>query len=162
MSTNGTIAIRSKGKTIRTYNHSDSYPSYLGVELGKFARDADAEVIAAQIATVTLVKEDDTPTAEQLAACKEAGLWQDVSRGTDWYAALRSVQGDIEATLATGYFLNWTWGDNQEWGYLVDFDHSVLKITRNGYPFQAVGFDLLKDDESLRALMAGIEEKAYA
>lgn len=163
MSTNGTIGIKLGGKTIRTYNHSDSYPSWLGMRVAEFVRETDATVVKAQIANLRFVAEDSAPTAEELALFQNAGIHQNVSAGTDWYATLRGLQGNLAGYLVLGIWPNWSWGDNQEWGYIVDYDDLSIQITRGGQHFRRVRFEDLipMTDFQVEALFAQIEQDAY-
>ena len=140
MGTRGFIAIKGEGKTLGTYNHFDSYPSWLGLRMLEFVQRQDFADLVAKLATLQRVDEQEEPTAEQLADLKERGFWQDVGTGRDWYSALRGAQGDLAAYLTAGYIpaldveaaLNEkeTW---LEWGYIVDLDASSLDVYASEY-----------------------------
>lgn len=134
MGTRGFIGLKAEGTTISTYNHYDSYPSYLGVNAAKFIREADVSQVAERLVKLVRVSEDGKPTPEQLEDLKARGFWENVSLGDDWYAALRNCQGDLEQYLSAGYIpaLNFdplqatdTW---MEWGYIVDLDTEELHV----------------------------------
>lgn len=174
MSTRGFIGLVHNGQTTITYNHSDSYPTWLGCKVAKFIQGADLERIAALLPGLVQVDEIDKPSPEQLADLKARGFWQDVSTGDDWYAALRSAQGDILAYLEAGYIPSMSPEVIQksdifiEWGYLIDLDERVLRIysgAKEGEPMHdlgATGLDLLGDmgDEEIRETMTHIERTA--
>lgn len=163
MSTNGTIAIKADGEVYRTYNHSDSYPSWLGARVGEFIRDADADIVRRQVKAMRIVDESAKADPASLAILEAHGIAQNVSAGDDWYAALRGLQGNLAGYLLVGIWPNWTWGDNQEWGYLADFDERKLFVTFGGKPAATVLFDDLdRDDAGLLAHMAVIERTIYA
>lgn len=134
MSTRGFLGIKHDGTTIVTYNHSDSYPTWLGVRVAKFIQDADLADVARKFHDLTQVDPADKPTPEQLADLKARGFWSQVSTGDDWYSALRNAQSDLGAYLDAGYIpaLNNSVLDTVdpylEWGYLVDLDENVLVI----------------------------------
>lgn len=149
MSTRGFISIKHDGKIIGTYNHSDSYPTWLGVRMVEFIQQNDLDAIAAKLDTVVLVDEDESPTAEQLADLKERGFWANVSTGSDWYSALRNAQGNLAAYIEAGYIPSF---DVQhfldkgdcfiEYGYVVDLNERmlvVLEYRAEGAPMPILG-----------------------
>ncbi len=139
MSTRGFISIKHDGKIIGTYNHSDSYPTCLGVRMVEFIQQNDLDAIAGKLDTVVTVDEDESPTAAQLADLKERGFWSNVSTGADWYSALRNAQGNLAAYIEAGYIPTF---DVQhfldkgdcfiEYGYVVDLDERLLVIFEYG------------------------------
>lgn len=149
MSTRGFISIKHDDKIIGTYNHSDSYPTGLGVRMVEFIQQNDLDAIATKLDTVVLVDEDESPTAEQLADLKERGFWANVSTGSDWYSALRNAQGNLAAYIEAGYiprfdvrhFLDK--GDCFiEYGYVVDLDEHLLVVYeygKDGRPMPILG-----------------------
>lgn len=149
MSTRGFISIKHDGKIIGTYNHSGSYPTWLGVRMVEFIQQNDLDAIAAKLDTVVLVDEDESPTAEQLADLKERGFWANVSTGSDWYSALRNAQGNLAAYIEAGYIPSF---DVQhfldkgdcfiEYGYVVDLNERmlvVLEYRAEGAPMPILG-----------------------
>lgn len=162
MGTRGTIAVKYEDKTIRVYNHFDSYPTHLGREFAAFIRDSDEFELPTLIAAAVKVDESDTCPDDVLDTMKRAGIWEPVSTGTDWYSALRGAQGDFAAYLRLGYIPAWEYGDSEEWGYLADFDTQKLIVTYGGDEVGSVPFADLSDEEQARSIMASIEEKAYA
>lgn len=160
MGTRGTIAVKSGLKTIRVYNHYDSYPTELGREFAAFIRNAPAD-LAEQIAAAQIVDESEEAPADVLAAMKDAGVWQNVSSGTDWYSALRNAQGDFAQYLALGYVPAWEHGDSEEWGYLADFDARTLYITCGAKHVRSIPFRELADESVTKALMKQAEDQGY-
>lgn len=135
MSTRGFISIKHDGKIIGTYNHSDSYPTWLGVRMVEFIQQNDLDAIAAKLDTVVAVEAGESPTAEQLADLKERGFWENVSTGTDWYSALRNAQGNLAAYIEVGYITSFdvqhfldTGNCFIEYGYVVDLDERLLVV----------------------------------
>jgi len=130
MSTRGTWGFVLDGTEYLSYNHSDSYPSGLGVDILAWARQADWSKVREQVAALTLVEDDAEPTAEQAAA---TGLTPEhVSTGRDWYSLLRSTQGDPQATLDLGIMTD---GHEFpldslfcEWAYVIDLDAETLEV----------------------------------
>lgn len=160
MGTRGTMAVKSENKTIRVYNHFDSYPTGLGLDFARFIAAADERELPGQIAAAQIVDESADAPADVLDTMKRAGIWQDVSSGTDWYSALRGAQGDFARYLELGYVPAWDSGDSEEWGYLADFDEAKLYITSSGEPHTVLNFvDIPADIDDLVALMARIESE---
>lgn len=157
MGTRGTIELIAGEHSFRVYNHYDSYPTYLGVDLAKFVRDSNPDLIAGQIALVEKVNESDTCPESILATFKSQGIWQDVSTGTDWYSALRGVQGDLAGYLSIGFVPHWEHGDTEEWGYSIDYNTRIMTITSQ-YGFrQEVPFVAFTDDSEIMEMMTRYE-----
>src|SRR3954466_8443987 len=105
MGTRGLMGFVVDGEVKATYNHYDSSPSGLGVQVGAFAAtlvgDRFAE-FADAVRGLRLVSEDDKPSAAEIerfaATTEEVGN----TPGQDWYSILRGLQGDPEATLNAG------------------------------------------------------------
>jgi len=156
MSTRGFIGMHRNGETRLTYNHSDSYPSWLGEKTLNYIRRSNVEADAEKYFALPIVSEDIPPTPEQAEDLKARGYWKNVSDGSastiavgypgvtvaanfsararDWYSLLRDAQGDIEDQIEAGYLL--TIGNNVltekdifiEWGYVIDVDAKELVV----------------------------------
>jgi hypothetical protein len=137
MSTNGSIVFVADGVEKTLYNHSDSYPDYLGVQVLSWLRhvlevELGEETARVEVAVLQPTPTDREPTKKELEALAE---FHDphVSSGKDWYAALRRTQGDLRATLRAGFY-DASMGDfplyslNCEWAYVIDFDERVFEI----------------------------------
>ncbi len=102
MSTNGAVNIISESRKLGIYNHSDSYPTWLGVralKLAYWAAEAPTRV-AGLVRNVRLVKDEDEPTDAEREQYAE--YWQDVDSGRSWYACLRGLQGNVADSLKLG------------------------------------------------------------
>ena len=162
MGTRGFISIKADNKITGTYNHYDSYPSYLGVLMVEFIQRPDFDKLSSKAPSLRGVDEDDNPTPEQMADLKARGFWQNVSTGTDWYSALRNAQGDLAAYIDAGYIPSFDVDGVLEssdvfieYGYVIDLDKRELRVYESGaegkpmllmatVPFddiQAPGFD---------------------
>lgn len=172
MSTRGFISIKHDGKIIGTYNHSDSYPTWLGVRMVEFIQQNDLDAIATKLDTVVTVDEDESPTAAQLEHLKERGFWANVSTGSDWYSALRNAQGNLAAYIEAGYIPRF---DVQhyldkgdcfiEYGYVVDLDERLLIVYEygeDGRPMPILGTvpfdDILAPGFDAAAVMEQLEK----
>lgn len=129
MGTRGFIGFVADGREAIAYNHFDSYPSALGVNVLAWAREVAKEPAALRAAVLKLrvVKNGEQPTGEDVIALRR---WTDisVSEGStdDWYCLLRKTQGDPAAILEAGVIEDGSQFPLDslfaEWGYLTDTD----------------------------------------
>lgn len=132
MSTRGFVGWVIDEKVVITYNHSDSYPSYLGKHVLEFLRSGVAPTLREKLKQVRLVDDDVAgPTPAEREQYKQ--FFQQVSGGDDWYAVLRDLQGDLRLILEAGItpVVGEEWAYNSlfcEWGYLVDLDENVFEV----------------------------------
>jgi hypothetical protein len=134
MSTRGFIGMRHNGELRLTYNHSDSYPSWLGSKTLQYIQRADVEDDAIAYFQLPTVDESEQPTPEQSVDLKARGYWHSVSTSADWYSHLRDCQGDIERYIRAGYLptiSNTVLTEKDifmEWGYVIDVDAKELVV----------------------------------
>jgi hypothetical protein len=131
MGTRGFVGFVVDGTEKITYNHNDSYPDGLGVEVLDFAR-GDMQAAREQARTLRLVTDEVPPTAEEKAELAELANRNVGTRSDDdWYVLLRRTQGDPAAMLRVGYMI-----DNRdfpadslfaEYGYVIDFDAGTFE-----------------------------------
>lgn len=101
MSTRGAVGVRIDGQDKIMYNHSDSYPAYLGqhmIEAMRAVVTRGVQKYAKLAREFRVVSVDAVPTAEDIKKCKAAGVIdRDVGRNSeeDWYCLLREAQGQI-------------------------------------------------------------------
>ena len=99
MSTRGLYGIRKNGVDKCTYNHSDSYPSWLGRKVLEFCANNTIENLEKFFNKIELVDESSKPTEEQIKKCVEAGYYNGVvstKSVNDWYCLLRNLQGNFD------------------------------------------------------------------
>lgn len=99
MSTRGLYGIRKNGIDKCTYNHSDSYPSWLGRKVLKFCANNTIDDLKKIFDKIELVDESIKPTEEQIKKCVDAGYYnRTVSTQSvdDWYCLLRHLQGNFD------------------------------------------------------------------
>lgn len=129
MSTRGFIGWVTQGTEKITYNHSDSYPSWLGLRMLAHAK-AVTEDDARKAHELRLVDECETPGAADRK--RLAPFHRNVSSGHDWYSYLRGTQGDpaliLEAGVATDGSSCPSDSLFMEWGYVVDFDNQAFEV----------------------------------
>lgn len=98
MSTRGLYGFRKGGIDKTTYNHSDSYPEWLGEKISKFCAAVTPEQMSAFFDRIIMVDEESTPTKEQQDYCTAAG-WYNPYVGekspAHWYNLLRELQGNM-------------------------------------------------------------------
>lgn len=139
MGTRGTFGVRIDGEDKFSYNHFDSYPEALGVDvlndLVKMLEEWGQDKMKEQARKLTFVDDETPPTPEQmteLAAFTVVRVGDQT--GTDWYGVLRELQGKIMDTLTVGYAAD---GNDFikdslfcEYGYILNLDESNLEIYR--------------------------------
>jgi hypothetical protein len=134
MGTRGFVSFAVDDELKTTYNHCDSYPSGLGIDMLVWLRTVDAKVAAERARALRVVTADTLPTDEDVTRlaryCNRA-----VGEQTDtitWYQLLRETQGSPAAMLDAGVIqdagefpADSLWA---EWGYVVDFDEGVFEV----------------------------------
>lgn len=141
MSTRGLLGFIQNDEIKATYNHSDSYPSWLGIRVLEFVRAATSgdgaqlDLVRKLVATLTLIEdEQESPTDAERAELAKVGIEHadNVSTGDDWYAWLRSTQGDLLAILKSGFMIDGgNFGNDSlfcEWGYLINLDDNTIEV----------------------------------
>lgn len=138
MSTRGATGFVADGKWYVTYNHSSSYPSWLGMRVLEFCKEiTDWEKVKKNVCKVNLVDENSKPTPYQIRKYKKYANTR-VSEQTlyDWYCLLRDLQGaGILREVADGNVSHMIDGHTFlkdslfcEWAYIIDLDEMVLRV----------------------------------
>jgi len=147
MGTRGFVGVAIDGDTKLSYNHFDSYPDGLGVELLGSLRmrlhpDAKSalETLAEQARALRMVDEDGTPGELELALFRDfsdPNVGGSIDKPTDgtvqnYYQLLRKLQGDLLRSLDLGLAIDCDGFQFDslfcEWGYLLDFDANTLQV----------------------------------
>lgn len=140
MGTRGIVGFRIDGVDKLTYNHHDSYPEGLGETVVGFIRSVNDikgfmnwDEVKDAARNLKGVSAKDTPTAEEVEKLKEyANLNVGNQNINDWYCLLRETQGDLEAILKSGYYVdqNMFILDSLfcEYGYIINLDDEVLEF----------------------------------
>jgi hypothetical protein len=119
-----------------TYNHSSSYPKWLGKATLEFFQKADSAQLAAAASRVKLVLEDAKPTKAQRACVAKylssapGANGGDFARG-DWYDTLRLAQGNWGAWYAgLPYMVEYSgfMFGGCEWAYVYDVATEQLEV----------------------------------
>lgn len=143
MSTRGVTGFVADGKWFLSYNHSDSYPEWLGMRVLEFCKQVeDWNALRENVLSVTLVDENVSPTPEEIDlymgyyANPNERILGYKREYVDWYWLLHSLQGegllyevekgnlkhmtDYHGFLANSLLC--------EWGYVIDLDDMTLKV----------------------------------
>jgi hypothetical protein len=130
MSTRGTIAVTIDGQTKGAYNHSDSYPTWLGNRVLEFIRGMDLEETRTKARALQPVpdREPTLPEIKRLKVYADTGV--STGKLTEWYVLLRLAQGDLAKILEAGLYEPFPVGDD-EYSYVVDLDTERLAIYRH-------------------------------
>jgi hypothetical protein len=140
MSTRGLFGFVIDGKVKASYNHSDSYPSWLGTEMGQdILKLKDLPDIKDKVRGIVMldksVKKNDQAILKALR--DKIGFDKDSKdEEMDLYNLLHDNQGDLARCIEVGFMLN----EEDfaldslfcEWGYLWNLDDNVLEFYR-GY-----------------------------
>lgn len=98
MSTRGLWGIRKDEEDLLTYNHSDSYPEWLGGKICSFVREMSDEEMEKLVSILKPVSEDTPANPEDIQICKELEIADFTINGgkeTDYYCLLRKTQGNF-------------------------------------------------------------------
>lgn len=139
MSTRGAIGFYIDGKTKVAYNHSDSYPEWLGVnEVLPFCREVPDDgwgKVRDMVRALVDVDPDETPTPEQVEKIRAAIPEYAHRVGTtgSWYDILRGAQGGLGTYLKIGLWpeagVGWLLDSLFcEWAYLINLDDDFLEV----------------------------------
>ena len=157
MGTRGFTTFVVDGVERTQYNHADSYPEALGLEVLHFLRstltpteddleDASEEAVTGvllveltnAVRSLRLVMDDrDEVTPADVAAlerytCTSVGTPLRDGETPSWYQLLRGTMGDLAAIIDSGYLL-----ENPDlpldslhgqWGYVIDLDDGDLEV----------------------------------
>lgn len=141
MSTRGIVGFRIDGQDKLTYNHWDSYPSAVGVDILEECRihykDPKHFNIHKNVRKIKLVKEGTHPTEKQVNEYKKyADTGVSKKSLKDWYCLLRDTQGTIQPYIdgdvkhmidSSAFILDSLFC---EWGYIVNLDTDKLEVWR--------------------------------
>lgn len=152
MSTRGVIGFRLRETDYLTYNHSDSYPGYLGQKAVEFINWGIKEqgydnwlgTLKQRVGNMLRVDNDIPPTEEQKKLLAQYTNTRVGKQSTDdWYCLLRDTQGTPENILAARFFE--PYDDYMldslfcEWAYVLNLDTEELEVYKG---FQPVDGDL--------------------
>ena len=136
MSTRGALGFRLNGEDKITYNHSDSYPSWLGKRVVEWCRKRTERQTWELVKEIVSELEDvsgRTPTEEDKARLTRFNnLRVGEQSEEDWYCLLRETQGDLSAILSARMFNGCReFLDDSlfcEWAYIINLDDMELEV----------------------------------
>ena len=152
MGTHGLFGFFYKKKYYVVYNHWDSYPGGLGVNIvNELKRAIDKGFLGQWIdllEKMVLVDEHIPPTQEQIEKLKHyANLSVSRRTYTDWYCLLHGCQGSIDSVLTAGHIINYVddhgtpqW---EEYAYIVNLDTQKLDFFDGDNLVRSYEFDQL-------------------
>ena len=156
MGTRGFVGFVVDGTEKIAYNHNDSYPDGLGLDVLGWLRNAltmNPAVTVEQAKALRAVDGESEPTdadVEQLKDFYNPNVGGRSERPT-WYQLLRGTQGDPGAMLRAGVIQDaGSFPANSlfaEWGYVVDFDARAFE--------SYVGFQHEPHDKGRFAALSG-------
>ena len=125
MGTRGAYGFRRDKTDKVTYNHFDSYPSYLGANIMEFVQNNSDETMNDMFDKMIMVDQgENIPLAIKL----EHNLGKD----TDWYQFLREGQGDLERNKTIRFMIDskdfLTDSLFCEYAYIINLSTKCLEI----------------------------------
>jgi len=136
MSTRGCVGFLIDGEEKVTYNHSDSYPSGLGVDVFQFVRDFSTDKLKEIARSIELVDRNSNPTQKQIGHCFSYEI-VDLGGGNqfveDWYWLLHNAQRNLNL-YADGlkYMIdsrNFLYDSVFcEYAYIINLDTELLEV----------------------------------
>ncbi len=144
MSTRGVTGFKIDGKLKITYNHSDSYPEWLGQRMVEFCKiyfPENIEQAKKRVRKVVMVSNKKKPTRNQIEKYKKySDLGVSENNYFDWYCLLRRLQGiPILNEILQGrvyHMYNYETFLRDEldcqWGYIINLDDETLEVWHRG------------------------------
>jgi hypothetical protein len=135
MGTRGFIGFVVDGIEKIIYNHFDSYPGGLGIDVLEWLANAELAKTKDQARSLRMVKRGDEPTAADIQRLRRfADTGVSTGQLDEWYVLLRKTQGDPALILEAGVAEDAIEFPKDslfcEWGYLIDFDVDRLEVYR--------------------------------
>jgi len=155
MGTRGALGFFKNAEHKVTYNHFDSYPEGLGLQVLEFCKKHSVSQMNKMFKEIELVDRNSKPTKEQRAKIPDEAIDLAVSEQSedDWYCLLRNAQGDLEAYGEIGFMI-----DNHnflydsvfcEWAYIINLDEEMLEIYKGFQNKKPAGrYSHIKPDEN--------------
>jgi len=144
MGTRGSFGFRHNEQDVLAYNHFDSYPDGLGLDVLAFAVKYANQLpkLRELVVALQVVSLDMTPTPEQIVKCAPyTNLGVSRQSTDDWYCLLRECQGDLDKTLESGFVLECL--DRGEYSYILNLDDATFEAydgdeKRGSWPLTAL------------------------
>jgi hypothetical protein len=162
MGTRGTFGFVIDSQEKISYNHSDSYPDGLGVDVLSWLREEVADIagLRDRVRALRVVENQSTATPQDIENLREYADLSVSSRDpSEWYVLLRRTQGNPRLILEAGVIEDGSPYIGTEYGYLVDLDTETLRTFTSDrkpavdWPFS----ELPTDDEFVSEIEAAGE-----
>lgn len=172
MSTRGIYGFRKNNENKITYNHSDSYPTWLGEKIVEFCAgmtDQDLENLFDHTIMVDELEKDPTKIEMVRKFTKKHG--NNPGESKDVYFMLHFMQGNFEEYRNIAYLLEDFpmtdardfFGDGLfcEWGYIINLDDKCLDVYRDGdHKIRSFALsEIRKDPKKAKQKMNSLEEE---
>lgn len=142
MSTRGAFGFIINGQEKISYNHSDSYPSYLCRNILKELSTLDdigISHLCMNANNILMVDDQDTPSSEEKEKL-EKFFGYCVDGNKEWYSILRDYQGDIEPYCRQDNALSYMIEYKSflytslycEYAYIINLDTNMVEFYRGG------------------------------
>jgi hypothetical protein len=127
MGTRGLFGFYWGGHFYVVYNHCDSYPGELGVNIVNEVLQADLDQWRLAMVGLKCVDESKPPTVKDIQNLRgSTDLRVSNQSVRDWYCLLRGCQGSLNAVLNAGHLINYTDDSGrpafQDYAYIINFD----------------------------------------
>lgn len=171
MSTRGIYGFRKNNENKITYNHSDSYPTWLGEKIIEFCAgmtDQDLENLFDHAIIVDELEKD--PGKVEMVRKFAVTHGNDPGESEDAYYILHFMQGNFEEYRNIAYLLEDFpmtdaedfFGDGLfcEWGYIINLDDKCLEVYKSGKN-KICSFtlsEIRKDPNKIKKIIDDIEE----
>ncbi len=131
MGTRGTITFIFKNKSVKTYNHWDSYPSGLGQnlisEVNHLLKKLTIDDIIQKLDSLKIINKEIDPTLEDIKNLDKYTSLNVSSQSTmDWYCLVRKNQGSLINIMDSGYIL--PHDSDEEYNYVIDFNDKLFYL----------------------------------
>jgi len=147
MGTRGTFGFIVDGNKKIAYNHFDSYPTGLGLDLlNQINEIGDIEILRKTAIGIEMVSEDVDATDEQREYCENHDTFNsNVNNGYGWYALLRENQGTI-LPFVEGFKYMLDGSDifnGEDYDYIINLDTNKLEMYNWGTLKETIGLDVI-------------------
>jgi len=139
MGTRGAIGFFVNGKTKVTYNHFDSYPSGVGLDVLEFAEGNTWSDLTDMAEGIEMLEQESNPSEELKEKAKQLGIYDDkvgLQTDGDLYCLLHGAQGNLDTYAKLGAMVDDEsfLGDSLfcEWAYIINVDDGVLEVYIGG------------------------------
>lgn len=142
MGTRGLVGWVVDGEVKVSYNHWDSYPSYLGDRVFAYVQERidTVETWKQRVRDVVLLHDEDAPATDELIEKAralglidtEVGAPRTPGQRPDLYQCLRGAQGRLDLYEEVGYMVDSVQFAQDsvfcEWAWLVNLDEGVVEV----------------------------------